>query len=256
MSMKKKSKLLINKDNFSKKGANVNESTKIKGIIFDLDNTLYDYMPAHLAGIKASQKIYPIPYNSSKYAQKYEVARATNEKLLFGVASSHNRLLYFQRMLEKDGCFFPDIALKLSNAYWQAFFNTMYVEPSTRKTLILLVRKYKLGILTDLTADIQFEKITKNRLWPFFEAVVTSEEVGIEKYDTKGLKLLLKKLKLKPSQVVFVGDNPVNDGLAARTLNIPYIRIMRKDMAKIKHGAKAFKKIRKISEIPKILEGI
>jgi len=235
-----------------KSGANI-ALNKIRGIIFDLDNTLYLYEPAHRAGIVASHKKYPIKQSLAKFTEKYNVARDKNESELFGTGSSHNRLLYFQKMLETDNCFSPNTALELARAYWIAFITGMKLEPQLRETLLLLVRKYKLGILSDLTADIQFAKLTAHRLWPFFDAIVTSEEVGVEKPSKIGIKLLLKKMNLRANQVIIVGDNPMNDGLCAKKLGIPFIQIIRSDIKQKIPGVVAWRKIKKLPELQKVL---
>ncbi len=245
--------------------------SRIKGIIFDLDNTLYNYEPAHRAGLIASHKKYPVNSSFAKYVAKYETARINNEQFLFGTGSSHNRLLYFQRMLEAEAdvmgdttnsCFSPSLALELTSSYWIAFIKAMRLEPNLRETLLFLVRRYKLGILSDLTADIQFAKITAHRLWPFFDAIVVSEEAGAEKPSIVGLRMLLRKMHLHANQVILVGDNPAADGLCAQQLRIPFIQIVRPDMqhmkktgkgASNKSGIKIWRKIKKLQELKTIL---
>ena len=229
---------------------------EIRGIIFDLDGTLYVYPPAHRAGLIASHKKYPVRTSYQKFVAKYDAARSANEARLYGTGSAHNRLLYFQRMLEIDECFSPQLALDLNRVYWTAFITSMQqqLEPQLREVMINLVRKYKIGVISNLTADVQFAKVAAHRLWPLIDAMVTSEEAGCEKPQTGGVELLLHKLNLRPENVVLVGDNPATDGLVATRMGITYIQIIRTDMKKTVTGVVTWKKIRKLAELPKLLE--
>jgi putative hydrolase of the HAD superfamily len=237
------------------KQKNINVS-KIKGVILDLDNTIYFYEPAHKLALIASHRKYPVKCSFKVFVKKYNVARNANELALHGTGSSHNRLLYFQRMLESDKCFAPNHALDLYRIYWTKFITSAKLEPDLRNILLTLVRKYKIGIITDLTADIQFAKISAYRLWPFIDAIVTSEEVGIEKPDTRGMKLLLKKMNLRANEVIVVGDNPATDGLCASRMKIPYIQLVKPDMNLMPKGVRVWKKIKRLKEIHKILAAL
>ena len=73
------------------------------GILFDTDNTLYPYDPAHNAAFEALinklSKNFSIEKN--QFVKFYNEARKDVKERLGSTASSHSRLLYIQRMLEK-----------------------------------------------------------------------------------------------------------------------------------------------------------
>ena len=75
------------------------------GILFDTDNTLYPYDPAHQKAMSAlKQKISNTLNVSAKDVEKnFNKARSEVKKLLKNSAASHSRLLYIQRMLEFFG---------------------------------------------------------------------------------------------------------------------------------------------------------
>ena len=74
-------------------------------ILFDLDNTLYDYQPAHKAAwyqvIKKVTSLFMI--EGSQFSKAFYEARSQIKDQLGNTASSHSRLLYFQRTLELLG---------------------------------------------------------------------------------------------------------------------------------------------------------
>ena len=62
-----------------------------KGILFDTDNTLYDYLPAHQAAIDAvCQKcVNKLAISPSEFEKVYEAARSQIKFQLGNTASSH-----------------------------------------------------------------------------------------------------------------------------------------------------------------------
>ena len=69
---------------------------QLKGVLFDLDNTLYSYEPCNQAGQQAVlnwlSKQLGLPVR--KLQQHYDQARQQIHEQLVGQAASHSRLLY------------------------------------------------------------------------------------------------------------------------------------------------------------------
>ena len=76
-----------------------------EAIIFDTDNTLYPYEPAHKAAIKSVVKkaINIFGISENEFTQAFENSRFEVKERLGNTASSHSRLLYFQRTIEHLG---------------------------------------------------------------------------------------------------------------------------------------------------------
>ena len=74
-------------------------------VLLDTDNTLYPYDPAHdAAKIAVREKVKTaFSISSDEFEHTYLKARSEVKGRLKGVASSHSRLLYMQRMLELMG---------------------------------------------------------------------------------------------------------------------------------------------------------
>lgn len=190
--------------------------SKPDAILFDTDNTLYDYTPANkmatrAAEIKAGNLLGITP---EIFHQVYRQARLEIKQQLGHTASSHSRLLYFQRMLELLG-FKAQllIALDLEQTFWRTFLAHAPLFPGVIDFFKLLRDdNIPIAIVTDLTAHIQLRKLTYFHLEETFDAVVTSEEVGADKPDPRNFELVLKKLGLRSyEQVWMVGDNPSTD---------------------------------------------
>ena len=80
---------------------------KSKGILLDLDNTVYDYKQAHEPAIAAALQWLAAELDQGLEAieSEYVACRSRVNKSLHGLASSHSRLLYFQGIAEAFGRF-------------------------------------------------------------------------------------------------------------------------------------------------------
>jgi len=178
-------KCLVGEDRFLEAFVNYSKIKMVKkAILFDLDDTLYDY---HYAHSKALDAIYPllakyIKISKKKFLALYKMANDEIKNELAGTASSHNRVLYFQRVIEKThNTVEPKIILKMYKTYWDTFLNNMKIGKGVEQTLKLLQKmKIKIAIVTDLTAHIQLRKIDKLKLTKYVDYLVTSEEAGGE----------------------------------------------------------------------------
>ena len=186
------------------------------GILFDTDNTLYPYDPAHQKAMSAlKQKIsntLNVPIIDVE--NNFNKSRSEVKKLLKNSAASHSRLLYIQRMLEFFGLGSQVLlALDFEQTYWRVFLSEARLFPGLEKFLEeLRLFQVPMAIVTDLTAQIQFRKMVYFELDHYFDYIVTSEEVGYDKPHRLPFEISLKKMNLhKKQNIWFIGDNPKND---------------------------------------------
>ena len=172
--------------------------SKPKAIIFDTDNTLYLYEVAHRAAMKsAMQKAEnTLGVSSQDFQQVFDLSRKEIKLQLGSTASSHSRLLYFQRAIEKLGMgtrIF--LTLDLEQTYWREFLVNTRLFPGVREFLQQLKSiGIKTANITDLTAQIQFRKMVYFGLDEYFDYVVTSEEAGCDKPNIEPFRMALNKL--------------------------------------------------------------
>lgn len=194
-----------------------------KGILLDIDNTLYDYKKTHSLALEKVMEFcaseFDIP--KDKLQESYGIARKKVHIELSETASSHNRLLYFQKMLEILDLNSLEYSMKLYNIYWDNFLEAM--EPFDGVYEFLEKYKNKICLVTDLTAHIQFRKIEKLKLDKYCKYVVTSEEAGKEKPHPYMYMIALHKLDLKADEVCMIGDSFKKDIFGAINLNIDAI---------------------------------
>lgn len=199
----------------------------IKLVILDLDGTLYDYNYCNKIAEKKLQeeveKLFGI--EEENFYLLYEQAKKDVKRNLGDTASAHNRLLYMQRLcelvLKKPFCY----AMHLYNTYWENMLEHMtcfsYVLPLLEKLSRLEI---KVGILTDLTAHIQYRKIERLNIGRYIDFIVTSEEVGIEKPSENMFQTILKKANCRADEAIMIGDSLSRDIMGAQKVGIHAIQ--------------------------------
>lgn len=182
----------------------------IRAVIFDLDGTLYDYdtLDKEAFGRVQDLVLEQLGVSEEQSEEAFRRARQATKKNLGETATSHSRMLYFQKTLEYLDIRPLYLALEMYEVYWGVFLEKMTLYPGVEKLLDALHEKYvRVAICTDLLAHIQHRKLKALKLTDDVDCLVTSEEAGAEKPSAKIFELCLEKLRLYPKEVCFVGDN-------------------------------------------------
>jgi putative hydrolase of the HAD superfamily len=189
-------------------------------ILFDTDNTIYHYAPAHEAAQKAvrDKVVRTFSITPEAFDKVFSEARKQVKSRLKHTAASHSRLLYMQRMLEIFGLGSQVLlALDFEQTYWRTFLSNAVLFEGVKEILDdLRLLGIPTAIVTDLTAQIQFRKIVYFGLDHYFDFIVTSEEAGFDKPHEAPFQIALEKMRPKGDCIWMIGDNPVNDIRGAR----------------------------------------
>ena len=137
--------------------------SKPEAVMFDLDNTLYNYSIANNNAENALKNAFESKLGLEKqsFEDLLHKSKVSVKAYLKDTASSHSRLLYIQKMLEEIGLGSElSLMLELEQTYWTSFFEEMTVFPG----VIDLLEEFRLleipcGIITHLTSTIQFRKL-------------------------------------------------------------------------------------------------
>lgn len=191
-----------------------------EAILFDTDNTLYPYAPAHAAAQSAvrDKVVSTFSIKGEEFDKAFNEARDQTKKRLAHTASSHSRLLYLQRMLEIMGLGSQVLlALDFEQTYWRTFLSNAVLFDEVKELLDdLRLLGIPTAIVTDLTAQIQFRKVVYFGLDHYFDFIVTSEEAGFDKPHAAPFQIAMEKMRPKGECIWMIGDNPVNDIRGAR----------------------------------------
>lgn len=195
-----------------------------KGIILDLDDTLYDYKKCHEKSIETVIN-YIIEHNEKhkNYEYIFEVYNKINNKLkheLKNTASSHNKSIYFKHLLEELKLDYSYFKI-LHHLYWTNFYTGMVCFEGVKDFIIWnKTNGIKIGILTDYETEYQIIKLEKLGLLSYIDHIVTSEEVGIEKPSVNMFFQILRKMNLSCDEVIMIGDNYEKDIIGALNVGV------------------------------------
>ena len=211
-----------------------------KAVIFDTDNTLYPYSPAHKEATRAVEEKVEKQLGIDKviFRSAFIKAREEIKNRLGNVASSHSRLLYMQKTIEKLELGTRILTtLDLEQTYWRTFLSNCRLFPEVLDFIqILKSRGVITANITDLTAQIQFRKLVYFGLDEFFDYVVTSEEAGADKPDERPFKVAFEKLQVEPENIWMIGDDPNSDMVGAGEMGMIKIQKFHDGVKVIKTG--------------------
>ncbi len=178
-------------------------------VVFDLDNTFYNYESAHEMALSVLIKDSRMSSDIDA-AETYKTARTNVKNRLGSVAGAHSRLLYLAECFALlDIEFNTSDLLELEEVYWGTFLREMVAFPYSIDFVDeLLAREIACALVTDLTAAIQYRKIESLALVNKFHYVVTSEEAGGDKSTLLPWKLLDERTQLnRYSTIWYIGDS-------------------------------------------------
>ena len=191
----------------------------INAIIFDIDNTLYDYDSANAKATEALQ-MYTLKHfgwDKSETAVKLKTAYSRIQNEIGPKAAIHNRLIRYQRVLETNGLPLHPYALEMYKTYWDTLIDSAIVFDGVDSALDQLKKAgYVLGIGTNMTSVMQFRKLTKFGLLKYFDFLVSSEEADCEKPQKDLFLRCAIKAGYDPSFCLYIGDSLIHDILAAK----------------------------------------
>jgi HAD superfamily hydrolase (TIGR01549 family) len=209
-----------------------------KGVLFDLDDTLYDYDKYHEQALKDMFKIInkKAKISFKEFLRLYQESKEEVHRDLAGNPYMHSALMYMKRIFEKLNMGYSlDSTLKIYDIYIKSFLGRIRLY---KKTIPLFEelrrRKIKIAVVTGQTEEAQLRKIKHLKISKYIDLLVTSEEAGKEKPHSSSYSLALNKLNMKKEDVLFVGDNPKTDIQGSNVSGIDSVLLKRSQYSKIK----------------------
>ncbi len=141
-------------------------------------------------------------------------------------------------------------------AYRKMKSATLMTYPNVKKILGTLKKRYKLAILSDAPALQAWTRLIEMGLENFFDVVVTYDDTKKSKPHPKPFITVLRKLRVKPSEAVMIGDNLLRDVKGAERLGMKTVFASYGNTGAKKIEIKPDAEITDIKEVPKILKSL
>lgn len=183
--------------------------SKINHIFFDLDHTLWDFD-------KNSEKAFAAIFADllpeiviDDFVKIYAPINQACWKLYQNNLITHEELRY-KRLKESFDALNVTVsdALidKISDDYILHLPNSNHLFEGCVETLEYLHEKYKLHIITNGFADVQFKKLNNSGIHHFFDTVTNSEMAGVKKPHSGIFEHALSKAGAIKNESVMIGD--------------------------------------------------
>jgi putative hydrolase of the HAD superfamily len=191
-------------------------SEKIRAILFDVDNTLIDFMKMKRECCEAAI--------SAMIDAGLEMSKKDALKLLYelyeihGIESQRIFQKFTKKVYGKENYKLISHAVlayrKMRESYLVPYANVI-------TTLIELKKQgYLLAIVSDAPIMEAWIRIASLKLDDFFEVIITKADARKQKTYTAPFKLAIKKLGIKPEETAMVGDRIDRDVNTAKKLGI------------------------------------
>lgn len=201
----------------------------IKHIIFDLDNTLWDFSGN-------SKKILNVIFNDlnlqaagiPSFDQFHQQYKFRNEYLWqeYGKGNVSKDEVRLNRFLITFKDFSVDnYALANEAADYYVYHTRRQTDllPNTINILDHLKQKYRLHIITNGFDEVQFFKLANTGLESYFETVTTAESANALKPDKRIFEHALRTIDAAPEHCLYIGDSPEADGKGAINAGLAFV---------------------------------
>lgn len=189
----------------------------IKAILFDLDNTLLDFLTFKIETAKAAAKAmvaHGLPATEGEAYGKifsvYDKKGIEYQKTFSDVVKPFNLEINAAEKIQQAAII----------AYLERKFRVLKPYAGVLETLAELRKKHKLGIVTDAPRNKAWQRLVITGLQNEFDVVVTHDDTLEEKPHPSPFYLALRKLNLLAPACLFVGDNPERDIKGAKEVGM------------------------------------
>jgi putative hydrolase of the HAD superfamily len=191
----------------------------IQAIIFDLDNTLLDFIKMKQFAVKAAITA------MNEAGLNVDEEKAYQEILdLYVQKGWENQQVFDDYLNQTIGAVSNKILAAGIVAYRRAREATLLVYPNVNKTLIELTKMgIKLAVVSDAPSREAWMRLYYLNLHHVFDPVLTFDDTGVRKPSPKPFQMALDYLKLKPEEVLMIGDWPERDVVGAKQIGIKTI---------------------------------
>ena len=183
----------------------------VEFLLLDLDDTILDFQKGEEYGLRKTlldAGIEPTEAICARYSQinkaywkRLELGEVTREQVMVGRFET----LYSELGVDAD-------PISSSAAYMDNMSSVHFFLPGAEEAVNALSQKYRLFLVSNGTASAQHRRLTSAGLYPYFEQVFISQEVGYNKPAKEFFDLCFARIPgFDPQKALIVGDSLSSD---------------------------------------------
>ena len=183
----------------------------IEFLLLDLDDTILDFHKAERIALSKTIQDFGVEPTEEALALYHKINKWHWEQLELGVMPREEvltgRFAVFFRELGKEvdptAC---------ARSYERNLSIGHYFLPGAEETVQALSKKYRLFLVSNGTATVQHSRLTSAGLYPYFEQVFVSQEIGFHKPDKAYFDRCFERIPgFDPKKALMVGDSLTSD---------------------------------------------
>ncbi|WP_097028138.1 YjjG family noncanonical pyrimidine nucleotidase [Clostridium peptidivorans] len=185
---------------------------KYEVIIFDADETLFDFKKSERESLKNTMHEFNIEYDENFHLKVYkDINTAIWKELEDGLITQKElKVERFKRLSRSLNAEFDEI--QFAKSYMKHLSYASFLYDESIALVESLSKDYRLTIITNGLTDVQENRIRKSIIGKYFDDIVISEEVQVSKPDSKIFEHALNNIKYTDkSKVLMVGDSLTSD---------------------------------------------
>lgn len=180
-------------------------------LLFDADNTLFDYDKAEAAALANSFQQFGLDFDQTTGAQYRTInAQIWHDYELGHITQQDLRAERFRRLF--TAVHLPTDAEAFSRQYLVNLSQAGHLLDGAEALLRRLAASYHIAIITNGIADVQRPRLAASSIHDLVEAFVISEEVGVAKPDPAIFDVAFARMgQPAKSEVLIIGDSLSSD---------------------------------------------
>lgn len=185
---------------------------KYEIVIFDADETLFDFKKSEREAFKNAMLEFDVKYDENYHLKIYQgINTAIWKEFEQGLITQEKlKVERFKRLSDKLNAGFDEV--KFAKSYMKHLANASFLFDDSKALVESLHKDYRLTIVTNGLKDVQNHRIRRCIIGEYFEDIVISEEVKAAKPDPEIFEHVLKDLNhTDKSKVLMVGDSLTSD---------------------------------------------
>lgn len=184
---------------------------KYQWILFDLDNTLYDFDAASHSALRKTFEKYGVDPNEKNIAIYYTINHQCWTDFENGMMDFKTlRNKRFELFVDKIGA--NTEALKMGDHYLKLLSQSDHKIEGAISLLDYLKPKYNLAVVTNGLKEVKRPQLSEPEISKYFKEIIISEEIGVAKPHQGFFDHTFKKIgNPNKSSVIIVGDNLNSD---------------------------------------------
>lgn len=199
-----------------------------KHLFFDLDHTLWDFAVNEKITLNQLFEKHKLNRYFSSFDNFFDTYKPINKDLWLNYRNGNipketvkiNRFLDTFRFVGLDDVKMAEL---IADEFVELSPLQTQLIPYTKEILTYLKPKYDLHIITNGFVEVQYIKLEKSGLRPYFKGIFVSEEIGYQKPDTNFFDCVVNGCGANKKECLVIGDNLEVDILGAKDYGLDQV---------------------------------